>query len=145
MSLLIDDQKFIGIQFHYLETPGPHVSKLEFLKNKEAFEKNKDNPNLNKLETGWKLMTWANHNEIYSQCLTNTTKPDGTIISNLDYIKFRDMKLKFCLKSWDLKDNVGKPAPVNPATIDRLNPQVATELLDSFEKITEVEAQELKN
>ena len=145
MSLFIDDKKLIALKFHYIETPGQHVSKFEFLKDKAAFERNKDNPNLKEINTSWKPLGWKDHNEIYSKCLSHHTKEDGSVTTNLNYIKFRDMKLKFCLKSWDLKDDDGRPVPVNASAIDRLNPQVATEILEGFEKVTEVPVPALPN
>jgi len=137
MSILIDDQKFIGLKFHYLEEVGKYVSRFKFIQNQEEYEKNKSNPNLKELNTGWKVLTWAEHNAIYSQCLAYKTNEEGVSISNLDFIKFRDMKLKSCLKTWDFKDEGGRAVPVTAAIIDKLHPDVANELLAGFERATE--------
>jgi hypothetical protein len=145
MSLLIDDTKFINIKYHYIETPGVYISRFKFLSTKEEYEKNKDNPNLKELNTGWKVPTWADHNRMYTECLKYTTNESGISVTNLDFIRFRDMKLKTCLKMWDIKDEEGRPIPVTPVKIDLLPPEVANELLSGFEKITEITPQELKN
>ena len=145
MSLLVDDQKFINLKFHYLEKKGFHVTNFQFIKSKEEYEKLKDDPALKEVNTGWKLLNWAEHNEIYSKCLTNDTNPEGKVTTNIDIIRFRDKKLKACLKNWDVRDDNGAPIPLSSDTIDKLNPQVATEFLDGFEKITELEGIEQKN
>lgn len=145
MSLLIDDTKFINIKYHYIETPGVYVSKFKFLSTKEEFDKEKDNPNLKELNTGWKVLSWADHNHVYTECLKYSTNESGITVTNLDFIKFRDMKLKTCLKMWDIKDETGRIVPVTPGTIDALHPEVANELLNGFEKVTDITPQELKN
>ena len=144
MSLLIDDQKFINLKFHYIETPGQYTSKFEFIKDKATFEKHKKDPNLKEINTGWKILSWAEHNEIYSKCLFHSTKENEMTTTNLDYVKFRDMKMKFCLKSWDLKDDNDVDMPLNASMIDNLHHQVATEILEGFERVTEIETTDLK-
>jgi len=57
-------------------------------------------------------------------------------------ILYRDMKLKTCLKRWDFKDN-GNEVSINEHIIDNLFPEVAQELLSSFEKVTEAGDEEL--
>ena len=145
MSLLIDDQKFVALKFHYLEIPSVYVSKFKFIQTKEEFEKNKEDPNLKELNTGWKVLTWADHNQIYNECLTYSTNENGITVTNLNFIKFRDMKLKLCLKTWDLVDESGRALPLTPKAIDSLYPEVANELLNGFEKVTEIAGPELKN
>jgi len=146
MSLLIDDQKFINLKYHYLEIPGKYVPRFKFIQNKEEYEKNKDDPNLKELNTGWKALTWADHNKIYAECFKYGGTEEGLNINNLDFIKFRDMKLKACLKQWDLKDpTTGQSLPVTPMAIDKLHPDVANELLNGFERVTEITEEQGKN
>jgi len=137
MSLIIDDKKFINLKFHYIEQPGAYVSKFKFIRNQEEFEKYKEDPNLKELNTSWKVLSWAEHNDIYSQCIQYKTSEEGISLQNLDFIKFRDMKLKMCLKNWDLKDDAGQSVTISSKVIDRLNPQVANELLNGFDRVTE--------
>ncbi len=137
MSLLIDDKKLINLKFHYIETPDKYVSRFKFIQSQEEYEKNKDDPNMKELNTGWRAITWSDHNHIYSPCLKYTTSSEGVDSSNLDFIKYRDMKLKACLRQWDIKDETDRPVPVSDTTIDHLHPDVANELLNGFEKVTE--------
>ena len=145
MSILIDDQRFINLQFHYLEKKGVHVNTYTFLKTKEDFEKNKEDPNLQVLNTGWKVLNWAEYNDLYGQCIDYKTKTDGTVTTDLNYIKFRDLKLKKCLKRWDVKDGNNQEIPVSESTINHLEPSVAAEMLSGFERVTELEETDLKN
>ncbi len=144
---LADDQKFINIKFHYLEektrVADSYVSRFTFIHNKEDFEKYKNNPNIKVLNTGWKVITWSDHNNIYSQCLKYETSPEGVESSNLDFIKYRDMKLKACLKQWDYGDD--DSGIIDTTIINQLHPDVANELLNGFERVTESSDDELKS
>ena len=138
--MLPDDQKFISMKFHYFENTHGDVTTYKFIHTKDEFEQNKDDPNLNELNTGWRLLSWADYNRIYDECLEQDD--NGKAVLNL--IKFRDIKLKTCLKTWDIQDKNGEPVPVNDETIGRLHHDVASELLDGFERVTEITAEELK-
>jgi hypothetical protein len=96
------------------------------------------------LRTWWSRMTWKEQNQIYSRCLRQTTDSEGKTKTELDMIAYRDFKLKTCLKKWDLKDG-NNEVPVSDTVIDNLYPEVAQELLNQFELITEASDTELKN
>lgn len=142
MSILVDDQKLINLKFQYVETPGIHTPKFKFIRSKEEYEENKNDPNFKELDTSWKPLSWSDYNNIYSSCLKYKTDDKGMGISDLDFIKFRDMKLKTCLKHWSLKDEMGRAIVVTSTMIDKLYPEIAAELLTGFEKITESEIKE---
>lgn len=95
--------------------------------------------------TGWRRMTWKDQNVIFSRCLKTIPGADGNMHTELDTIQYRDLKLKTCLKKWDLKDEQGKEVPVTEDVIDILTPEVAQELINNFEQITEPTSDELKN
>ena len=98
---------------------------------------------IQKLTTTWKRLTWKDWNTIFSKCLKNVTGADGQSRNDLDVILYREMKLKFCLKDWDLKDDNGAKVQVSSEIIDMLAPEVATALLDNFETVTEATADDL--
>ena len=100
---------------------------------------------INILRTWWSGMTWKEQNIIYARCLRQTTDVEGRIRSEIDMISFRDLKLKSCLKKWDLKNDAGQDISISDGMIDNLYPEVAQELLNTFEKITEATGDELKN
>ena len=97
------------------------------------------------VETSWKRPTWKDHNLLYSRCFRQIPDGKGGITRDFDGIMFRDLKLKTFLKRWNVRDESGAPVPVSDNTIDNLVPEVATELLAVFEKITEISAEDLKN
>lgn len=95
------------------------------------------------INTKWKRMLWRDHNVIYSKCYKIIPNPDGTTRAEFDSFVYRDLKIKQCLKEWDLKDERGLAAPVTPEAIDSLLPDVAIEMLNAFERYTEATNEEL--
>jgi len=108
----------------------------------KSFDPNKV---INRVETSWKRITWADQNSLLSASMTNVARPDGQMSVELDGIKYRDKKLKTCLKRWDIKDENGQPVQVDDNVIDMLAPEVAQELLSSFERVTEPTEEDSKN
>jgi len=97
------------------------------------------------LRTWWSRMTWKEQNQIYSRCLKQVTGAEGKTRTELDMISYRDMKLKTCLKKWDLKDENKQDVPITELIVDQLVPEVAQELLNNFEMVTEAGEEDLKN
>jgi len=98
------------------------------------------------LRTWWSRMTWKEQNQIYSRCLRQVPGAnEGATRTELDMISYRDMKLKTCLKRWDLKDDAGQDIAVSEVIVDQLVPEVAQELLNNFELVTEAGEDDLKN
>lgn len=94
--------------------------------------------------TTWSTLTWKENNFIVSKSLRPVTQPDSKISYELDYIRYRDMQLKTCLKRWNLMDEGGQNIPVNEELIDGLDPALAQELHTSFQKVTEPSEKDLK-
>lgn len=138
--MLVEQNKFVFLKFHYLEIVKNGLTKYQFIKSPKEYSQHCSSPYFRELNTGWKALTWFEHNQIYYSCLRNAETGAGT----LDVIAFRDMKLKSCLKSWDFQEN-GVDVPLTADVIDRLNSDVASELLSGFERVTEVGVNELKN
>ncbi len=97
------------------------------------------------IKTWWTRMTWKQTNEINAKCLTQNTQADGDVKINIDAIKYRDIKLKCCLKKWDLMDENNREIPVTDVVIDQLVPEMAQSLISSFERVTEPTEEQLKN
>ncbi len=104
-----------------------------------------DDKVIEELHTVWRSMTWKEQNEISSKCLIHLPAPEGQSRTQWDGIRFRDMKLKTCLKGWDLVDDSGNKIPVTPENIDNLVPEVAHQLASDFEKMTEPSEDDLGN
>jgi len=96
------------------------------------------------LKTWWSRMNWKEQNIILGQCFKQTTGSDGESKTDLDMIVYRDMKLKTCLKKWDLKDDNNQEITITPSVIDSLVPEVAQQLLNNFEQVTEATDKQLK-
>lgn len=132
----------------YLTTDEMNKSKLPDSESKPGMpEKPPVDPKkvIQVLKTWWARMTWKEQNQIYSRCLKQATDSEGKTRTELDMIFYRDLKLKVCLKKWDLKDDNGGEIHVSDNIIDNLYPEVAQELLNQFELITEASETELKN
>lgn len=95
------------------------------------------------IRTKWKRLSWKDQNVIYSKCFKLVTAPDGTTKPEWDGLSFRDLKIKQCLREWDIKDGNNNPVPVSPETIDTLPPFVVSELINAFERYTEANAEDL--
>lgn len=162
MSILLDPNKsFISIKFYYIEEQTKHgVNIFHFIKTKEDFEewKNKgyqtksndikDESNakiIKEIDTWWKRISWKDQNIIYSRSFKQISNSEGKLINDIDVIKFRDLKLRTCLKKWSLTDENKNNIDVNDEMIDMLDPRVAEEFLSSFEKLTEATEEEKKD
>lgn len=97
------------------------------------------------LHTEWKKLNWKDQNYIFSRSLKTSTTNDGKTHAELDSILYRDMKLKHCLKKWNVTEPNGEPVSVTSDSIDMLVPEVAQEMLSAFERFTEPTSEELKN
>lgn len=95
------------------------------------------------ITTKWKRILWKDQNTILSKCIRPVQGQDGVSRTDFDTIAYRDMKLKQCLKEWDLKDERGNPVKVSMEAIDSLTPDVANELISAFEKYTEASSSDL--
>lgn len=161
MSIILDPNKsFISIETYYIEEKKKHGNVVfHFIRSKQELEKWKSqgyeikepgksyaNPEklIEKLITFWRRMTWKDQNVIFSKSLRQMQNQDGKLVPELDMIKYRDLKLKSCLKKWDLIDD-SKEIPISEEIIDNLDPSVASELLNSFEAITEATEDEKKS
>lgn len=100
------------------------------------------NKKIESLKTWWQRMTWKDQNSIYTKCLIQKPTDDGKVTTFLDNMKFRDLKLKTCLKKWDLRTETGDEILVNDAVIDSLVPEVAQELISNYERVVEGDSPE---
>lgn len=97
------------------------------------------------IHTEWKKLNWKDQNYIFSRALKTSTTAEGKTQAELDSILYRDLKLKHCLKKWNVTDDNGQPVNVTSDNIDMLVPEVAQEMLSTFEKFTEPTGDDLKN
>ena len=166
MGILLDPKnRFINIKIYYIEEVKNHGNSVfTFIRNGDEldkwqqkgyviYDKSVSNavttPSSDKvihvLNTHWTKSTWKDQNYIISRSLKNVTSSDGKTSSELDGIKYRDLKLKLCLKKWDyIDENSGEPVSITAEVIDALDPSIAVELISTFEKVTEPTDDDLK-
>ena len=163
MPIILDpDKQFIAISTYFVEEKKRHGNSIfHFIRSRDDFEEwkgkgympedelsedqKKPDKIINKVVTQWKTLSWKDQNSILAKSLKQTIKQDGTPVQEINAIAYRDLKLKYCLKRWDVKDEDGKIVEITESVIDNLNPAFANELLVSFEEITEPSINDLKN
>jgi hypothetical protein len=174
VGILLDPNKrFIAIEIYYIEEIKKHGNSVfKFVRSRDELEEWKkkgyavegeppqaqqpqqsqqpqqatNSKIIHKLVTHWTKPSWKDQNYIISRSLKTTTTSDGRTINELDGVKYRDLKLKMCLKKWSLTDETsGEPVAVTSEVIDMLDPVVAQELLTNFERVTEPTADDLKD
>jgi len=107
----------------------------DFIKQKQEKQeeiKETDRP-IEVLITMWKILSWGEQNKIIKSCERYT--PEG--IQDIDVYKFRDLRIKTCLTSWDIKDAKGSIVPVTAETIDTLPSDVIFSLVNRYDTVTE--------
>ena len=125
MTLILDPSKsFFVINTYYID----HGSRIEITDK---------TPESQVVETHWKRLTWKEQNKIHSISLCPTMGPNGKVYYELDSIIYREMKMKICLKNWNIKDENDELIPLTDNAIDNLDIEFATALLRQFEEISE--------
>lgn len=150
----IEDLKKTGNSvFHFIDSPEQmsdwkkrgYFTRVELAEIKQAGQTIDTSKVIEELHTVWRRLTWKEQNEISSKCLIHIPMTDGQTRSQWDGIRFRDLKLKACLKGWDLTNEEGRKIPVNDDNIDNLVPEVAHQLVSDFERVTEPSEEDLGN
>ena len=136
----------IAVYFEYKENSG--ASSLVILKDEEAKkrielwevehkEDNEDCP-IEVLNTKWKSANWSEQNNIISDAqLVNP----GNGQPEIDWTKYRDLRVKILLKDWDLEYE-GQKLPITPEFIDRLPAEIVLTLFDKYQRVTVLGADE---
>ena len=158
MSILIDSsKKLINIDFWYVEEKKNNIIfGFKFIKTAQELEKYKNEGYVIKdvsnysdsdekviwlLKTTWSRLAWKDQNLLISRSLI---KVDDKGTKELDGIRYRDLKLRMCLKKWNLKNENGSDIEVNDINIDNLPFNFGIQLIDGYENVTEVNNQDLK-
>lgn len=123
--------------------------KKEFEKDQKDQKDQKDiekfvldpNDKVHILNTKWKEINWKEQNTVLENC-RSTNQYSG--LPEIDNLKFRDQRLKMCLKDWDLKDDNGNPVPCNPEVMEQLPFDVIYSLINNFDKIVNLDEEEEK-
>lgn len=145
MSIISKGEQLIKITLYYKEQDMGGVLKPIVLDDKKA-KKMLEDPDqaskVNTLNTFWKIVSWQENNSIHK---ASERKEEKAIPGSLDWIRWRDLRLKTFLKKWDAKDDDGKDIPLTPDVINGLDNDIAEALLNKYEQITEITEEEVKN
>lgn len=112
------------------------------IEKKRATDSKTKYPEIECLTTKWKKLSWELQNAISEQCsvIDNITGE-----SHFNWIRFRDLRLKRCMFSWDLKDEDKNPVPLNDMSINSLPNDVALSLINSYDSATALKDEDRKN
>ena len=94
------------------------------------------------LKTQWKTLSWKEQNDITQQ---STYYNQEASFNDLNIWKFRDLRIKYCLVSWDLKDDNGQPIPLNSDMLDQLSGDVVLALVSKYDDAISLSDEESKN
>ena len=144
MSLL-DGSGDIKIKLYYKYSKVGVAEKLVILDDAKAEEMMKNEEKAKEvetLETGWRMLTWKEQNEVSDLSSRSINPKTGE--KQFSYVMYRDSVVKRCLKSWDITMNE-KPVPVTAEAIDKLPGTVVLNLFERFEKLLDYSEEELGN
>lgn len=132
-SLIVSEEdSLIDIKLHYIakkhDKGGLKLKVLSVEEGEKLIEEGDEDVQV--LNTKWKIGNWQEQNIIASEC--NRINPMSGQ-SEFDFFRYRDIRVKRCLISWDLKFN-DEVLPVTEEYIDRLPAQIVAALFDRYEK-----------
>ena len=78
-----------------------------------------------------KPITWKMSNDLMREC---RSKNMATGMDEIDWITYKERKLRLTVAGWDAKDDKGVAVPMNEAAIMRLHPLVAETVLSLYDK-----------
>ncbi len=91
------------------------------------------------LNTGWRSLTWKEQNDITKESMYYDHNQG---MQDVDYFSYRDQRIKKCLKSWDLKDDQGRPQPCDAERIDQLPAEVVFALVNKYDSAVTLDEEE---
>lgn len=94
------------------------------------------------LKTQWRILSWKSQTEITRESAYFNRQE---AFQDLDIWKFRDLRIKACMVSWDLKDDNGQAVPVKPDVIDQLPADVVLSLVSKYDLAVSLNDEESKN
>jgi hypothetical protein len=139
MSLLVTEQLF-PITIKYVDVPLKSGLSGVFIIDTPEKEK-KYEGKVKELSTQWIRPSFKQMNDLIREAsVTDPYKPDR----DLDPFIYRALVLEKFLRHWDIQED-GKPVPPSPDNIGRLDPVVASALIDAFNKHNVPSEEFLKN
>ena len=145
MGMIPEPDQLIEIVLYYKEIKINTFNKvvvLEDEKAKEMLENEETKDKVKKLTTHWREMSWQDSNNI-----TKAARVEGPNAKpgELDYYRYRDLRLKICMKKWDLKDDDGNDVILSPEIINQLPVDIVIALVSKYDEVVEMSEEEVGN
>jgi len=145
-SLLSSQGQTIDLPLYYLERATKSgfvkVVVLEDDKAKKMLDDEKTKDDVKVLNTKWKVLTWKEQTEI-TKASTVYNPVDG--VQDIDFFKYRDLRIKKCMVGWDMVDDKNVPVPLESNTIDMLPADIVISLISKYDSETSLTEEEQKN
>ncbi len=141
MAAIVSDE-LIEIKIKYAELTTKNGRTVTITDEKELEKHKAKIKEYKEIVTNWQEPNWKENNAMVFESLEINPL---TGQKEQDWIKFTSINLEKCLKAWDLKDEKGNLIPLNPENIGKLNPQIATKLIQQFMMRNAVTDEDLGN
>lgn len=144
--LLGGDNDLIIIDLYYQVKKNKHGQRqFRILTEKEVEDmpplKEGEEPKYEKLETRWRPQTWQTNNELLKNSMSYNKVSGG---NELDWSAYQQNVFRYCLQSWNLTDNDGKPIPATLENVGMLPSNIARALIQRYDEALMIDDDEKK-
>ena len=126
--MFVDDKAFIKISVYYKTVKGKHGIRVEANLDKIPEAKRAD---WQSVVFDMRQLTWKMSNDLMRECRSQNM---ATGVSEIDWISYKERKLKMTIAAWDVKDDKGNPVSLNEVAIMKMHPLIAETLLSQYDK-----------
>lgn len=145
-QLLLDgNDDLISIDLHYqVKKSSKGQRQFRILTDEEAKKLNPEEgaeKPYDTLETKWKPQTWQTNNSLIKSSTTYNTASGS---SELDWSLYQQNIFKFCLESWNVTDDQGRPIPPTIENVGMLPSNVARYLIQLYNESQLIDEDEKK-
>ncbi|NJL70427.1 MAG: hypothetical protein HC888_01855 [Candidatus Competibacteraceae bacterium] len=140
-SMFMEPEKsLIDIPLYYkIDENKAGVKKIRIFEDEEAKKlMDEGDKSIEVLNTKWKQASWREQNELIEQ---SRRLNQHTQKVEVEWNKYRDLRIKKMLVSWDLQYG-GRPLPIVPDNIDALPDVVVFALVDKYDTAVSMDPQE---
>lgn len=143
MADIFGDNELIDINVDYILEKNKNGTKYVIILNEKTLEAAKNDETkkdkIKTLKTKWRSLTWQTSNELINRA---NVYNHHTQQQEIDWNKYRDAKVKYCLVDWDEKNEIGEPVPCTEANINRVHSPIILYLLKKYDDMTSIPMEE---
>jgi len=144
LALFSEKEDVVGVPLYYQIKKNKHgISRIVILDNNKAEElmsKNDNEADVKVLNTKWRQARWGDQNTLVKQCQKINAATGAT---EVDWTKFRDMRIKQLLVDWDITMH-GKKVDVTVDAIDKLPAELVLGLYERYDAATSFDEAEME-